>query len=116
MDDDNESSVLDEHGKTVGQTGKRLPMHPDVARAYIKQSAHNLVVRVAATLKAKRELADREKQGPVAPADARAFIEQRSNELIEQIEGRLAAKQELTNGEQQGSLESGKDTAARRPQ
>ena len=82
------------------ESGKRLPMHPDVAREYLKQRAHHLTARAVAILQAKRELASREQEEPVLPDAARVFIEQRSHELMGQLEGKLKEKRELADKEQ----------------
>lgn len=86
-------------------------MHPDVASALINQRARDDLVEIAAILKAKRELADREQGGPVPPTDARAFIEQRSHELIEEIKAKLAARQELADSEKEGAVDLSQEPA-----
>jgi hypothetical protein len=107
MPDENEGPEGGAREAGVRTPGKRLPMHPDVARAYLKQKAHDDLVHIVAILKAKRELTDRKQEGPVPPGIARAFIEQRSQELMEQIEVVLKAKRELANREQEGPVNSG---------
>ena len=63
MRDEDEDRTVGAPGEGVRQTGAELPMHADVARACIEQSARALVERVVAFLKAKRELANREQEG-----------------------------------------------------
>lgn len=63
MHDEDEDRAVRAPGEGVRQTGAELPMHPDVARAYIEQRAHAFLGRVLSVLRAKRELANREQKG-----------------------------------------------------
>ena len=99
MDDENPQPDSDERIARTRQTGKRLPMHPDLAKAMIEQRARDDAVEFVAIIKAKRELEDMTQAGAVPPDGGHAFIKRRSKELAEEIRSRRAAKAELADSE-----------------